>query len=168
MKKIVIFVDQIYEDMELWYPKLRLQEAGMQVVVAGPAAGQIYEGKHGYPCRADLSYKEAVEKNWDGAVVPGGFAPDRIRRSTEALRILQRLDQEKKLIAFICHGGWVAISAKILKGKKATGTVAIKDDLENAGAIWVDDAAVVDGHLVSSRTPNDLPDFLKAILKNIV
>lgn len=164
MKKIVIFVEDIYEDMELWYPKIRLEEAGFLISVAGPVAGQIYKGKHGYPCRADIAFKEAAEKKWDGAVVPGGFAPDRLRRSCEIIKILQTLDQEKKLIAFICHGGWVAISAKILKGKKATGTVAIKDDLENAGAIWQDQPVVIDGHLVSSRTPVDLPDFLKGIL----
>jgi len=165
VKRIVIFVDEIYEDMELWYPKIRLEEAGFHVAVAGPAAGQIYKGKHGYPCRADISFKEALEKKWDGAIVPGGFAPDRIRRSTEVLKLLQTLHEAKKLVAFICHGGWVAISAKILKGKQATGTVAIKDDLENAGAIWADQPVVVDGHLVSSRTPLDLPEFLKAILK---
>ncbi|MBS0606266.1 MAG: type 1 glutamine amidotransferase [Verrucomicrobia bacterium] len=165
MKKIVIFVEDIYEDIELWYPKIRLEEAGMQVAIAGPVAGQTYKGKHGYPCRADISFKEALERKWDGAIIPGGFAPDRIRRSLEVLKIIQTLHESKKLVAFICHGGWVAISAKILKGKKTTGTIAIKDDLENAGAIWANEPAVVDGHLVSSRTPVDLAEFLKAILK---
>jgi protease I len=165
MKKIVIFVEDIYEDIELWYPKIRLEEAGMQVAIAGPVAGQTYKGKHGYPCRADISFKEALERKWDGAIIPGGFAPDRIRRSLEVLKIIQALHESKKLVAFICHGGWVAISAKILKGKRATGTIAIKDDLENAGAIWANEPAVVDGHLVSSRTPVDLAEFLKAILK---
>lgn len=167
MKKIVIFVEEVYEDMELWYPKIRLEEAGFHISVAGPVAGQIYKGKHGYPCRADISFKEALEKKWDGAIIPGGFAPDRIRRSLEVLKIIQTLHEAKKLVAFICHGGWVAISAKILKGKKATGTIAIKDDLENSGAIWADQPVVVDGHLVSSRTPADLAEFLKAILKVI-
>ncbi|MBS0652755.1 MAG: type 1 glutamine amidotransferase [Verrucomicrobia bacterium] len=167
MKKIVIFVEEVYEDMELWYPKIRLEEAGFHISVAGPVAGQIYKGKHGYPCRADISFKEALERKWDGAIIPGGFAPDRIRRSLEVLKIVQTLHEAKKLVAFICHGGWVAISAKILKGKKATGTIAIKDDLENAGAVWADQPVVVDGHLVSSRTPADLPEFLKAILKVI-
>lgn len=165
MKKIVIFVEDVYEDIELWYPKIRLEEAGMQVAVAGSVAGQIYRGKHGYPCRADISFKEALERKWDGAIIPGGFAPDRVRRSVEVLTLVKTLHEAKKLVAFICHGGWVAISAKILKGKKATGTIAIKDDLENAGAVWVDESAVVDGNLVSSRTPADLAEFLKAILK---
>ncbi len=167
MKEIVIFVEEVYEDMELWYPKIRLEEAGFHISVSGPVAGQIYKGKHGYPCRADISFKEALERKWDGAVIPGGFAPDRIRRSLEVLTVIQTLHEAKKLVAFICHGGWVAISAKILKGKKATGTIAIKDDLENAGAIWADLPVVIDGHLVSSRTPVDLPEFLKAILKII-
>lgn len=164
MKKIVIFIEALYEDMELWYPKIRLEEAGHQVYIAGPVANETYLGKHGYPCRADLSFKEASERQWNGLIIPGGFAPDRLRRSLEVLKLVQIIDREKKLIAFICHGGWVTISAKILKGKKATGTVAIKDDLENAGAIWHDQPVVIDGHLISSRTPADLPEFLKAIL----
>lgn len=164
MKKVVVFVEEQYEDLELWYPKIRLEEAGMHVVVAGPAAGGIYKAKHGYPCKADISFKEAAAGSWEGVIIPGGFAPDRLRRSPDVLRIVKMLNEKKKMVAFICHGGWVPISAKILKGKKVTGTVAIKDDLENAGVVWKDEAVVVDGHLISSRTPADLPQFAKAML----
>lgn len=165
MKKIAILVEENYEDLELWYPKIRLEEAGFKVLVAGPVAGHVYNGKHGYPCKADLNLKELTSSELSGIVIPGGFAPDRLRRSPDVLKIVKEMHETGKLVAFICHGGWVPISAKILKGKKVTGTIAIKDDLENAGALWVDEAAVVDQNLISSRTPVDLPHFTKAILK---
>jgi protease I len=165
MKKIVVFVEDHYEDLELWYPKIRLEEAGFHVEVAGPVAGHIYTGKHGYPCKSDLSFKEAVAKEFDAIVIPGGFAPDRLRRSPDVLRMTKEMFARDKPVAFICHGGWVPISAKILKGKKVTGTVAIKDDLENAGAIWQDLPVVIDGNLISSRTPLDLSVFVKAIIR---
>ena len=167
MKKVIAIVDEIYEDLELWYPKIRLEEAGFHVVVAGASAGHIYLGKHGYPCKADLAFKDVISSQYEAILIPGGFAPDKLRRNAEVLRIVREMDQAKKVVAFICHGGWVAISAKILKGKKVTGTIAIKDDLENAGAIWQDMAVVVDGHLISSRTPLDLAVFAKAILNQI-
>ncbi len=167
MKKIVIFVEEIYEDLELWYPKIRLEEAGHLVPVAGPVAGHVYKGKHGYPCKADLSFKEVNASLLAGVVIPGGFAPDRLRHSPEVLNIVREVYASGKMVAFICHGGWVAISAKILKGKRATGTIAIKDDLENAGALWIDQAVVIDERLISSRTPADLPQFAKAILATL-
>lgn len=167
MKKIVVFVEEAYEDLELWYPKIRLEEAGFHIVVAGPAAGIMYKGKHGYPCKADISFKEAASTQWQGVVIPGGFAPDRLRRAPDVLHVVKDLFSKGKTVAFICHGGWVPISAKILKDKTVTGTIAIKDDLENAGAVWKDEAVVVDGNLISSRTPADLPQFAKAIIKHL-
>lgn len=167
MKTILIFVDDIYEDMELWYPKIRMEEAGYKTVVAGPDVGKTYLGKHGYPCKADLTYDQVGPTQFDALIIPGGYAPDKMRRHAKALEIVRHMDEKKKPIAFICHGGWVPISAKILKGKKVTGFMAIKDDLENAGAHYSDKAVVVDGHLISSRTPHDLPHFCKAILEMI-
>jgi protease I len=164
MKSILILVHEIYEDLELWYPKLRLEEAGYRALVAGPDVGKVYLGKHGYPCKSDISLDQMTTMTWDGLVIPGGFAPDKLRRLPKVLSMVQKFDQEKKPIAFICHAGWVPISAKILKGKKVTGVSAIKDDLENAGALYLDQSVVVDGHIVSSRTPADLPDFCKALL----
>lgn len=165
MQSILLFVDEIYEDLELLYPKIRMEEAGYKTVVAGPERGKVFKGKHGYPCKSDISYDEVEVSSFSGLIIPGGYAPDRMRRYRQALEIVKQMDQAKKLIAFICHAGWVPISAKILKGRHVTGFSAIRDDLENAGAQYSDQSAVVDGHLVSSRTPADLPDFCKAILK---
>jgi protease I len=167
MKKVLLFVDDIYEDMELWYPKFRMEEAGYKPVVAGPEGGRTFVGKHGYPCKAEISYDQVESYQYAALIIPGGFAPDKMRRYAKVLEIVREMDAAKKPIAFICHAGWVPISAKILKGKKVTGFVAIKDDLENAGAHFSDKAVVIDGHLISSRTPADLPVFCQAILETL-
>lgn len=167
MRSILLFVDEIYEDLELWYPKLRFEEAGFKTAVAGPEAGKTYTGKHGYPCKADLSYDRVQTDSYAALIIPGGYAPDKIRRYPKAIEIVRRMHEEKKPIAFICHAGWVPISAKILKGKHVTGFSAIKDDLENAGALYSDKPVVVDGNLISSRTPSDLPLFCKAIMESL-
>lgn len=163
MKHILALVHDTFEDLELMYPVIRMQEAGVKITLAGENKGHVYRGKHGYPCKTDASYDELNSSDFDGMLIPGGFAPDRFRRNPKVLQMVQEMDKDQKMIAFICHGGWVPISAKILKGKKATGTTAIKDDLENAGAIWVDQDVVIEGHLISSRTPVDLPQFGKAL-----
>lgn len=167
MDSILIFVDQTYEDLELWYPKIRMEEAGFKTVITGAQAKETYQAKHGYPCTAETSYNQVESKDFEALIIPGGFCPDRIRRNPEALSIVKEMHEAKKLIAFICHGGWVPISAKILKGRNVTGTLAIRDDLENAGAKFLDQPVVVDGNLISSRTPKDLPEFTKAILKQL-
>jgi protease I len=163
-KRILMFVDNIYEDLELWYPKLRLQEEGIQVVVAGPERGKVYEGKHGYPCKADASYADLRGEDFDGLVIPGGFAPDKLRRVPEVLSLTRFFHARGKLVAHICHAGWIPISAGIMKGFRCTSTPGIKDDLINAGASWVDEPVVVDRHMITSRRPDDLPEFCKAIL----
>jgi len=165
MQSILLFVDDIYEDLELLYSKIRMEEAGFKTAVAGPEAAKTYHGKHGYPCKAELSFERVQMGSFTALIIPGGYAPDKIRRHPKALEIVRSMNDAKKPIAFICHAGWVPISAKILKGKRATGCSAIKDDLENAGAHYVDQAVVVDGHLISSRTPADLPQFCKALLE---
>ncbi len=165
MRSILIFVHEIYEDLELWYPKIRLEEAGFKTLVAGPEAGKVYIGKHGYPCKSDITFDQIQPTKFAGLVIPGGFAPDKLRRVPKVLDTVQQMNTAKKPIAFICHAGWVPISAKILKGKHVTGVSAIRDDLENAGARFSDQAVVVDENLISSRTPADLPDFCKAFLK---
>lgn len=165
MKKVLFLVEDLYEDLELWYPKIRLDEAGYKTVVAGPEAGHEYKGKHGYPCKADISFKSLSTGSYEGVVIPGGYAPDKMRRSKEAVACVKKLFAKGKLIAFICHAGWMPISADILHGKRATSYSAIKDDMVNAGAKWIDKEVVVDGNLISSRSPQDLPYFSKAILK---
>lgn len=164
-KKVLMFVDHVYEDLELWYPKLRLIEEGAKVIVAGPEAGKVYEGKNGYPCRSDVSYDNVEEKDFDGLVIPGGFAPDKLRRVAKVLELTKQFNTNKKLVAHICHAGWITISAKIMKGYKCTSTPGIKDDIENAGAIWVDEPLVIDRNMVSSRKPDDLPLFCKGIIE---
>lgn len=165
MQSILILVHEIYEDLELWYPKIRLEEAGFKTVIAGPEAGKVFSGKHGYPCTSEISYDQVSSNNYAALIIPGGFAPDKMRRYPKVLSIVQEMNEAKKPIAFICHAGWVPISAKILKGRHVTGFKSIKDDLENAGALYSDASVIVDENLISSRTPDDLPDFCKAILK---
>lgn len=163
-KRILIFVGEIYEDLELWYPKLRLIEAGARVVVAGPEAKQVYAGKNGYPCTSDLAISDVRDGDFDGLVVPGGFMPDKLRRDTRVLELVRQFNSAGKLIAAVCHGGWILISAGVYRDVHATGSLGIKDDLVNAGAIWEDKPVVVDRHFVSSRKPDDLPEFCRGIL----
>ncbi|MDX9724365.1 MAG: type 1 glutamine amidotransferase domain-containing protein [Myxococcota bacterium] len=164
MKRILSLVDDIYEDLELWYPKLRLEEEGWQVDVAGPRTAQRYVGKHGYPCVSSHAIAEVQATDYDALLVPGGFAPDKLRRDPKVLELVRGFDAAAKPIAFICHAGWILISARILNGRRATSTVGIRDDMVNAGVDWVDEALVVDGHLISSRTPVDLPVFARALV----
>jgi protease I len=164
-KRFLIFVDDVYEDLELWYPKLRLTEAGAHVVVAGPEAEQRYSGKHGYPCRSDSAISDMDAADFHGVVVPGGFMPDKLRRDPKVLQLVREFARDEKLVAAICHGGWVPISAGVYQGVRVTGSPGIKDDLVNAGAIWVDAPVVVDRHFVSSRKPDDLPDFCRGIFQ---
>jgi protease I len=165
LRRVLVFVDDVYEDLELWYPKLRLEEAGVSVTVAGPQAGAIYRGKHGYPCRADAEIRLMRGGDFDGVVIPGGFMPDKLRRDQHVLALVREFAAAEKLVAAICHGGWIAISAGVYRGVRATGSPGIKDDLVNAGAIWEDAAVVVDRHFVSSRKPDDLPAFCRAVLE---
>ena len=164
-RRILIFVGDIYEDLELWYPRLRLVEAGAEVVVAGPVSGETYAGKNGYPCVADTAIGEMSAGDFDGLVVPGGFMPDKLRRDPAVLEIVREFAAAGKLVAAVCHGGWIPISAGVYDGVRVTGSPGIKDDLVNAGAIWEDAAVVVDRNFVSSRKPDDLPDFCRGILE---
>lgn len=162
-KTLLTFVDDIYEDLELWYPKLRVEEAGYAMRVAGPKLG-TFSGKHGYPAASDMLIADARSEDFCGLLIPGGFMPDKLRRDAKVLSLTREFFMQGKLVAFICHGGWIPISAKILKGKRVTGSLGIKDDLENAGGIWVNEPVVVDGNLISSRTPRDLAPFGKGMV----
>jgi protease I len=164
-KRILILTGDVYEDLELWYPKLRLIEAGAEVVVAGEKAGHVYAGKNGYPCKSDASYLELNAANFHGLVVPGGFMPDKVRRDEHVKQLVRDFASAGKLVAAICHGGWIPISAGVYRGVRVTGSPGIQDDLINAGALWEDAAVVIDRHFVSSRKPDDLPDFCRGILQ---
>ena len=163
-KRVLAFVGDIYEDLELWYPKLRLIEEGAQVVIAGEDANRLYAGKNGYPCISDAAIADVHENQFDAVLLPGGFMPDRLRRLDAVKKLIREFADSNKCVAAICHGGWLAISAGISRGVKTTGSPGIKDDLENAGAIWVDAPVVIDRNFVSSRKPDDLPWFAKAMV----
>jgi protease I len=164
-KRIAMLVDQIYQDLEVWYPYYRFKEAGAEVVVVGAKAGESYVGKYGYPIVSDKSYDQVEAADFDGVVIPGGYAPDHIRRHSKALKLVRDLHVQGKLVAAICHAGWVLCSAGILKGRRATCFFAIKDDVVNAGARWEDAEVVVDANLVTSRKPDDLPAFCRAAIQ---
>lgn len=163
-KSVLAIVDDIYEDLELWYPLLRLQEEGAHTVVAGPEI-KPYAGKHGYPCTPDIRIADVDYTTFDAFLIPGGFAPDKLRRDPRVLEMTRFFHEQQRPIAFICHAGWIPISAKILKGVRATSTPGIKDDMINAGVDWVDEAAVIDRHFITARRPPDLPAFCRAILE---
>ena len=163
-KTILIFAGPLYEDLELWYPKIRLEEEGARTVVAGTGEAS-YKGKHGYPVTVDTDVARLNSKDFDGLIIPGGYAPDVMRRSEKLLSLTREIYRAGKPVGFICHAGWVPISAGILKGKRGTSVPAIKDDVVNAGLIWEDKPVVVDGNLISSRRVADLADFMRAYVQ---
>lgn len=164
-KRVIVLVADLYQELEVWYPILRLKEAGVEVTVVGPKARQTYKGKYGYPIVSDASADQINIEEYSGIIIPGGYAPDIIRRYPEMVNLVKDLYKKGRAVAAICHGGWVLVSAKILEGKTVTGFFAIKDDLESAGAKFVDAEVVVDGNLITSRKPEDLPMFLTEIIK---
>ena len=163
-KKVLIFAENYYEDLELWYPKIRLTEEGAKVIVAGTGE-KTYKGKNGYPLEVDGEVKDYKAKDFDAVIVPGGYAPDKLRRYKEVLNFVKEMYKSGKVVAAICHGPWVLVSAGILKGKKVTCVNVIKDDVINAGAQYFDQEVMVDGNIITSRKPDDLPAFCREIIK---
>lgn len=166
-KRVAVLVENQYQEMEVWYPLLRLREAGAEVVTLGKEAGKTYTSKLGYPVVADRALESASAGEFDGLVVPGGYAPDILRRYPEVLKLVRDMDAAGKVVAAICHAGWVLCSAGILKGRRATCFFAIKDDVINAGARYCDEEVVVDGNLITSRVPTDLPAFCREIIRTL-
>lgn len=164
-KKIIALIHDDFEDLELWYPVLRLREEGAVVDIVGEAAGRKYTGKYGVPAESRYGFEDVDASQYDAILVPGGWAPDKLRRFPAVLRIVRQMDADRKPIGQICHAGWVLISAGILKDKKVTSTPGIKDDMENAGAVWMDVPSIVDGHIISSRRPPDLPEYMRDFIK---
>jgi len=162
-----VLVEQQYQEMEVWYPIYRLREAGCKVTVVGPEAGQNYPSKLGYPCKSDKSARDVRADDFDLVVIPGGFAPDYLRRHEAVLKLVSTLAEQGKVVAAVCHGPAVLCSTQALKGKKATCFFAIKDDVSNAGARYVDEEVVRDGNLITSRKPDDLPAFMKTVLQAV-
>jgi len=163
-KRVAVLVENLYQELEVWYPVLRMREAGAEVTTVGPAA-QTYISKHGYEVRADKSAEQIDAAEFDAIVIPGGYAPDRMRLHKPMVDLVREMFRQGKVVAAICHGGWMLASANILRGKKVTGYIAIKDDLVNAGASYEDSEVVRDGNLITSRKPDDLPAFCRAILQ---
>lgn len=163
--KVLTIVSADYDDLELFYPMIRLREAGATVLVAAEEKGKTYQGKSGLQVTSDLSFAEVDTQEFDGLLIPGGWAPDYLRRLDEVMRIVKEMNDAQKVIGQICHAGWVLSSADLLKGKTVTSTPGIKHDLMHAGAHWVDQPAVVDGNLISARRPPDLPEYLPLLIE---
>jgi len=163
-KKIAIMVDEMYQVLEVWYPYYRFREAGLEVKLVATEANTTYPSKEGYPCVSEVAAGQARAEDYDCMLVPGGFAPDFMRRSAEVIKFANEMVNAGKIIAAICHGGWLLCSTQAYKGKTATCFKAIKDDIINAGADYVDAECMVDGNLITSRKPDDLPAFCTAIL----
>ena len=163
-KRVAVLVEQQYQEMEVWYPVYRLREAGCVVRLVGPVAGKTYASKLGYPVTSDTAAADVTAADFDALVIPGGFAPDYLRRSEPTLKLVRDLTAAGKPTAAICHGPWVLCSTTAMRGRKVTCYHSIKDDVVNAGGEYIDAEVVVDGNLITSRTPEDLPAFLKAIL----
>ena len=164
-KTIAVLVEESYQELEVWYPLLRLREAGAKTFTAGPLAGAIYKSKLGYPVKADRAVSDLSPTELDAVVIPGGWAPDYMRRHPSFVNLVREMNVLGKTIAAICHGGWLLCSAGVVRNRRATSFFSIKDDMVNAGARWVDEPVVVDGNLITSRIPDDLPDFCRALLE---
>ena len=164
-KRIAVLAADLYQEMEIWYPLLRFREDGAETVAVGAEAGKTYSSKKGYPVVADMSIADVHAKDFDAVVIPGGWAPDTLRQDERMLNFVREMDKAGKVVAAICHAGWVLCSADILRGRKATCFKAIKDDMVHAGAEYVNEEVVVDRNLISSRMPTDLPAFCREIVK---
>jgi protease I len=165
MKKIAVLVEDHYQVLEVWYPYLRLREEGMETVFVGPGRQKEYRSKEGYPAEEEMQVSKAKVSEFDAVIVPGGYAPDMLRRDNKINKFVRDMFEAGKLTAAICHAGWVLVSAGILRGKNVTSFYAIKDDIVNAGAKWQDKEVVVDGNLITSRNPYDLPAFCREIIR---
>ena len=163
-KKVIILIEEMFNVFEFWYPYYRLKEEGVEVTVVGSGSAEVYTGKPGTQAKADVSADQVSAEEFDGIIIPGGYAPDMMRRYPAMINLVKDIFNANKPVAAICHAGWMLVSAGILSGKRATSFFAIKDDLINAGAQWVDQEVVVDGNLITSRVPDDLPAFMKAVI----
>jgi protease I len=164
-KRVAVLAENMYQELELWYPLLRLREAGAETFVVGTGSAQTYTSKHGYPVDVDMVAEQVSAADVDAVVIPGGYAPDLMRRSPAMVKLVREAFEQGKVVAAICHAGWMLASAGVLKGKKATCFFAIKDDVINAGATYVDAEVVRDGNLITSRMPLDLPAFCRTIIE---
>jgi protease I len=164
-KRVAVLAENMYQELELWYPLLRLREAGAETFVVGTGSAESYTSKHGYPVQVDVVADEVSAADIDAVVIPGGYSPDLMRRYPGMVSLVREASEQGKVVAAICHAGWMLASADVVRGKKATCFFAIKDDLVNAGATYIDAEVVRDGNLITSRTPADLPAFCRTIIE---
>ncbi len=162
-KRVLVLAEDNYEELELWYPRIRFTEAGADVLVAG-LGKQVYKGKNGYPVEVNGNIREYNPANFDAIIIPGGWAPDHLRKSKQVLEFVKSMNESGKVVASICHGAWVPVSAGIVRGRRMTCADAIRDDVTNAGAEYCNEPVVRDGNLITSRNPNDLPYFCREII----
>jgi len=165
--RAAVLVEQMYQEMEVWYPVYRLREAGAKVTIVGPEAGKDYPSKLGYPAKSDKAARDVSANDFDLLVIPGGYAPDHMRRCEPMIRLVSDMCEQGKPVAAICHGPWMLCSTQALKGKKATCFFAIKDDVVNAGGKYVDAEVMRDGNLITSRKPDDLPAFMQTLIQAV-
>lgn len=163
-KKVAILVENLYEEVEFWYPYYRMKEVGAEVTVVGTGSSEIYRGKHGIEVKVDTTADKVRAEDFDAVIIPGGYCPDYLRRYSQVLNFVKEMHDRGKVVAAICHAGWVLASAGIVKGRKVTCFKSIKDDVVNAGGIYLDQEVVRDGNLITSRFPNDLPAFCREII----
>jgi len=166
-KRAAVLVEQMYQEMEVWYPIYRLREAGCKVTIVGPEAGQNYPSKLGYPVKSDKAAKDVSADDFDLLIIPGGYAPDHMRRCDAMIRLVSTMAEQAKPVAAICHGPWMLCSTQALKGRKATCFFAIKDDVINAGGKYTDAEVVRDGNIITSRKPDDLPAFMQTVIQTV-
>lgn len=166
-KQVAVLVEDMYQELEFWYPLLRLREEGAEVHIVGPMKGHTYSSKLGYAVLTEMAAHEADLGALDAVIVPGGYAPDLMRRHPEMVNLVKQAFLNGKTVAAICHAGWMLASAGIVKGRKVTSFFSIRDDMIHAGANWVDQEVVVDGNLITSRVPDDLPAFMRAVIRSL-
>ena len=167
-KRIAVLAEDRYQELELWYPLLRLREAGADVTVVGRETGKVHISERNYEVKADIAADEARAEDYDAIIIPGGYAPDLMRRNPAMVQLVTKIYQQGKVVAAICHAGWMLVSSGIARGKRLTSVLSIKDDLVNAGATWVDEPVVRDGNVITSRTPQDLPFFCREIISALL
>lgn len=167
-RRVAVLVEDLYENLELWYPVLRLREEGAEIIIVGPKADETYKSKEGYPAKADKSADEVSADEIDAVIVPGGYAPDRMRRHQSMVKLVREAFEKGKIVAAICHGGWMLAEADIVRGRTVTSFFAIKTDLVNAGANWIDQEVARDGNIITSRVPKDLPAFMRTVIEALV
>jgi protease I len=166
-KRVAILIEDQYQVLEVWYPLLRLREAGVEVTLVGSGSKAIYQSKEGYPATVDVPIQKVRASDFDGVIIPGGYAPDFLRRFPEVVNFVKELNTMGRVVASICHGGWLLVSADIVRGRAVTSFFAIKDDLIAAGGRYEDREVVVDKNLITSRKPEDLPRFMVEIIKQL-